>query len=99
MAVLKQNRDHLFYYQLNNTITNRKAKGLTLIGIAAICISISIFFLFRATSDIEGGGIRISDSGYINWDVLQDYAAISGIIGAILGAVGAWHLISMKKDA
>lgn len=53
-----------------------------------------MFFLFRAMSDVDGGGIRISDTGYINWDVLNDYAAISGIIGAILGAVGAWHLIA-----
>jgi hypothetical protein len=50
-------------------------------------------------SDVDGGGIQISDTGYINWDVLQDYALISGVIGVILGAVGTWHLIGLKKDA
>jgi hypothetical protein len=58
-----------------------------------------VFFLFRATSDVDGGGIQISDTGYINWDVLQDYALISGVIGVILGAVGGWHLIGLKKEA
>lgn len=75
----------------------RKLTGLTLIGLAGICIALSLFFSFRATPDGIGGGLPIGDTGDLNWKVLEDYAAISGVIGVILGAVGGWHLISIRK--
>ena len=83
----------LFYHQRPAAATNKRYAELILIGIGVVFLGFSMFFQINANDGLRIGGAPC-DTCYLNWDILEDYAAISGVIGVILVGIGAWRIIT-----
>jgi hypothetical protein len=81
---------------------NKKGIGITLVGLAAVLIAFSMFFISRAMSIIDYGEVGIPgigcDSCEFARQFLLNYSIIFGFTGGMLGAVGIWAIFKRMKE-
>jgi hypothetical protein len=70
---------------MNLLVMNRKIiVGLVVFGIAGVSLALSAYFLFKGSGTYTDG----------SWKILLFNSGLFGIIGGLIGSLGAWFVIS-----